>query len=587
MKRWILPLVLVLFTAGRAPAQTGRITGTVTNEQGQPVASADVVVQDTRIGTLTDPDGRFVLTGVPVGTHPVVASLLGYGDATREVTVEADQAATVDFRLVVKAVQLGGIVAVGYGTQEKRTVTGAVSTVKQAQIAEIPTPNAVKAIQGRIPGVDIVNAGNKPGDDISIRIRGVRSITANNDPLFVVDGVPVAGGIGDFNPEDIVSIDVLKDASATAVYGSRGANGVVLITTKGGGVGGVRTQFTADAYVSGQRPYSLPDMMTPDQYLEMLQAAARYAGVSDDPEDVLNAQQQAAYAAGQATDWQDLIERTGVQQNYRLGMNGISGNTRFNLSGNYFDQTGTAVGFAYNRISGAASVDHTQGRLRLGVTAHYTHSLQETALGDGLWGAARQQTGFGAPYDEDGFIIAHPDGDPLAWNPLKAVDGVRNDQRRDRVFGSVFGTFRLLDGVNLRVNFGPDYTHQSLGHYEGPDAIYPGHADRQASYNQFTNFQYILDNILQVNRSFGGIHHIDATLLYGIQKQRLETSSESAQFIPYDAALYYSLNQGQNYQPARPGAQVGDLPDGGPRLAARRRGVHGRLRLAEHPEAAR
>jgi TonB-linked SusC/RagA family outer membrane protein len=549
MKPWILLLVLGLFTAVNASGQNpGQITGTVTNEQGQPVASADVVVQDTRAWALTSPDGRYTLTGVPAGTHTVVASLLGYGDATHEVTVQPGQTVTADFRLVVKAVQLQGIVAVGYGTQEKRTVTGSVATVKSAQIAEIPTPNAVKAIQGRVPGVDIVNAGNKPGDDMSIRIRGVRSITANNDPLFVVDGVPIAGGIGDFNPQDIVSIDVLKDAAATAVYGSRGANGVVLVTTKGGGVGGVSTQFTADAYVSGQRPYSLPEMMNPQQYLEMLQAAARYAGVSDDPGSVLNADQQAAYAAGQATDWQDLIERTGVQQNYQIGMSGISETTRFNLSGNYFDQTGTAVGFDFNRISGTASVDHTHGRLRLGLTAHYTRSLQETALGDGLWGAARQQTGFGLPYGEDGSVIAHPDGDPLAWNPLRAVERVRNDERRNRVFGSLFGTFRLLDGVELRVNFGPDYTHQSLGHYEGPDAIYPGHADRQASLSQFTNFQYVLDNMIQVNRDFGGIHHIDATLLYGIQETRRENSFESAQFIPYDEALYWALDQGQNYQ---------------------------------------
>lgn len=551
MRSWtfLLVLGLAVASAGRLQAQgTGRVAGTVRNEQGQPVASANVMIQGTRIGVVTGADGRYVIAGVPEGAHTVVASLLGYGDATQAVTVAAGQTVVADFRLTVKAVQLEGVVAVGYGTQQRRTVTGAVSTVRSSQIAEIPTSNAIKAIQGRVPGVDIVSSGNKPGDGISIRIRGVRSITANNDPLYVVDGVPVAGGIGDFNPDDIVSIDILKDAAATAIYGSRGANGVVLITTKGAGTGGVQTQFTANAYVSGQRPYSLPTMMNPQQYLEMLQAAARYAGVSDDPSSLLNAQQQAAYAAGQATDWQKLIQRTGVQRNFQLGMNGISGNTRFNLSGNYFDQTGTAVGFDFNRITGTASVDHTQGRLRLGITANFTHSLQETALGDGLWGAARQQTGFGSPYDETGLIVSHPDGDPLAWNPLKAVEGVRNDVRRDRVFASAFGEFRLFDGVNLRVNFGPDYTHQSTGHYEGPDAIYPGHADRQGSFNQFTTFQYILDNMLQVSRDIGTSHHIDATLLYGIQKYRNVYGNESAQFIPYDEALYYSLGQGQNYQ---------------------------------------
>ncbi|PYO90950.1 MAG: hypothetical protein DMD58_05765 [Gemmatimonadetes bacterium] len=545
----LMVLLLAVPVAGRLAAQeTGQVAGTVTNQQGQPVATASVVVQGTRLNVLTGPDGKYVIANVPAGARTVVARLIGYGVATQVVTVTAGQSAVADFQLTAKAIELQGPVVVGYGTQERRTLTGAVSTVTATQINEIPTSNAIKAIQGRVPGVDIVNAGNKPGDDVSIFIRGVRSITAGNNPLIVVDGVPIAGGIGDLNAADIVSIDILKDAAATAIYGSRGANGVVLVTTKGSGTGGVNTQFTAETYVSGQHPYGLPTMMNPQQYLEMLQAAARYAGVSDAPSSVLNSQQQAAYAAGQATDWQKLIERTGVQRNVQFGMNGISENTRFNLSGNYFDQSGTAVGFNFNRFTGDASVDHVQGRLRLGITAYYTHSLQQTALGDGLWGAARQQTGFGSPFDSTGLILAHPDGDALAWNPLKAVAGVRNDLTRDRVFASAFGTLKLHDGVNLRVDFGPDYTHQSTGHFEGADAIYPGHTDREGSYNQFTNLQYILDGILQVNRDFGSEHHVDATLLYGIQKFRGSAANESAMQIPYDEALYYSLGQGQSYQ---------------------------------------
>src|SRR5207302_1844995 len=299
MRLWrlLLGLMLAVPGAGRLQAQeTGQVAGTVTNEQGQPVATASVVVQRTRLGVVTGPDGKYVIPEVPAGTRTVVARLIGFGVATQVVTVTAGQSVVADFRLTAKAIELQGPVVVGYGTQERRTVTGAVSTVKAA--------------------------------------------------------------------------------AATAICGSRGAKGVVLITTKGADTGGVKTQFTADAYVTGQRPYGLPTMMNPQQYLAMLQAAARYAGVSDDPASVLSAQQQAAYAAGQATDWQKLIERTGQQRSVHIGMNGISENTRFNLSGNYFDQTGTAVGFDFNRFTGNASVDHVQGRLRLGVSAQYTHSLQ-------------------------------------------------------------------------------------------------------------------------------------------------------------------------------------------------------------------
>src|SRR5256886_14238782 len=327
MRLWrlLLGLTLAVPGAGRLQAQeTGQVAGTVTNEQGQPVATASVVVQGTRLAVVTGLDGKYVIPEVPAGTRTVVARLIGFGVATEVVTVTPGQSVVADFRLTAKAIELQGPVVIGYGTQERRTVTGVVSTVQAAQIAELPTSNAIKAIQGRVPGVDIVNAGNKPGDSVSIVIRGNRSITANNNALYVVDGVPIAGGIGDFNANDIVSINILKEAAATAIYRSRGANGVVLITTKGAGTGGVKTQFTADAYVTGQRPYGLPTMMNPQQYLAMLQAAARYAGSPDDPSTVLSAQQLAAYTAGQATDRGRAVARPRRQRNVSIRVSGDS-----------------------------------------------------------------------------------------------------------------------------------------------------------------------------------------------------------------------------------------------------------------------
>ncbi len=559
MRSWTVLLALGLFAAGGAQAQqTGRVLGTVVNDQGQPVASASVLVQGTRIGVVTGVDGKYVIPGVPTGTRTIVATLIGYGNATQVVNVQAGGSVVANFRLTVKAVELQGVVAVGYGTQQRRTVTGAVSTVKAAQITEIPTDNVMKAIAGRVAGVDVTLGSSSntagggtsfiPGAGVAVRIRGVRSITASNDPLYVVDGVPIAGGIGDFNPEDIVSIDILKDAAATAVYGSRGANGVVLITTKGAGTGGVQTQFTANASWAAQGVYGLPTMMNNDQYVATLEAAAAYLGMAPGAgKATLTNVAQAAYAAGQHTDWQSLIKRTAQQRNFQLGMNGISGNTRFNLSGQYYDQTGTAVGLDFNRITGTASLDHTQGRLRLGITSNFAHSLQTVNGGEGLWGAARQQTGFGVPYDSAGALITNPDGDPLAYNPLKLVQGRLSQNRRDRLFASAFGTLKLLEGVDLRVNFGPDYTGRNTGDYTGPDVQFGGASYRSGRYQSWSTFQYILDNMLQVNRDIGQIHHVDATLLYGIQRFREVYTNQQANHIPYDEALYYSLGQGDQF----------------------------------------
>src|SRR5437773_3198998 len=549
MKPWKLFWVLALAAAGPLEGQaTGQISGVVRNRAGQPTAFATVTVRGTRFSTVTGTDGRYTLPEVPPGSYTVVAALIGYGFATATASVEPGQVVQLDFALEPRAIQLEGVTVVGYGTQEKRTVTGAMATVNADQLVETPTFNAIKGMQNRLAGVDITNAGNKPGDQASIRIRGVRSITAGNDPLIVVDGVPIAGRLDDLDPNNIVSIDVLKDAASTAIYGSRGANGVILVTTKGAGLGGVQTEFRAGMSYAGQSPYGLPTLMTNDQYVQALQDAAAYAGVSTSPQNLLNNVAYAAYQAGQHTDWQKLISQTGYQKNLQMGMSGVSGATRFNISGNYFDQTGTAVGLRFNRATGTAAVDHTQGRLHLGVSGTFTHSLQAVNGGDGLVGAARQQTGFGLPRDSSGALITNPDGDPLAYNPLKLVLGRVSDNRRDRVFASAFASFKLLEGVDLRVNFGPDYTQASTGDFTGADVQFGGQSFRTASFNQNTNFQYILDNMLQVSRDIGTSHHVDATLLYGIQKSRFTFGNESAWHIPYDEALYYGIGQGDNYQ---------------------------------------
>ncbi|MEO6528235.1 MAG: TonB-dependent receptor plug domain-containing protein, partial [Gemmatimonadaceae bacterium] len=237
MKRRLITVSLLsacalLLPASRVLAQdatTGRITGTITGSEGnQPIQGVRITLLGTQLTVTSNPQGRYTIQGIAPGSYRLRASAIGYTPVIVDsVPVRAGQTANADIALKHQTVELERIVTVGYGTLAKRDVTGSVGSVSAEQIKQIPTTNAIDAIKGRVAGVDIVSTGYKPGDGVRVRIRGQRSLKASNDPLYVLDGIPMAGGIGDLNPTDIESIEVLKDASATAIYGSRGANGVV------------------------------------------------------------------------------------------------------------------------------------------------------------------------------------------------------------------------------------------------------------------------------------------------------------------------------------------------------------------------
>jgi len=253
MKRRLITVSLLsacalLLPASRVVAQdasTGRITGVITAEEGNlPLQGVRVTLLGTQLTVTSNPQGRYTIAGIAAGSYRLRASAIGYTPVIVDsVPVRAGQTASADIALKRQTVQLEAVVTVGYGTLAKRDVTGAVGSVTAEQIKQIPTTNAIDAIKGRVAGVDIVSTGYKPGDGVRVRIRGQRSLKASNDPLYVLDGIPMAGGIGDLSPNDIESIEVLKDASATAIYGSRGANGVVLVTSRRGVAGNTRTTY--------------------------------------------------------------------------------------------------------------------------------------------------------------------------------------------------------------------------------------------------------------------------------------------------------------------------------------------------------
>ena len=302
--------------------QTNTVTGIVSDEGGMGMPGVNVIVKGTSNGTTTDANGAYslVLPGDEASTV-LVFTFIGY--ISQEQPLNGRTA--VNVTLAADVQQLTEVVVVGYGTQRKKDITGSVSSISTKEVTELPVTNAQQALQGRIPGVDVVSTGTQPGAGVSVRIRGRRSFNAGNDPLYVLDGIPLAGGISDINTQDIQSMDVLKDASATAIYGSRGANGVVLITTKRGTTDG-KTKVSYDGYYGVTSSLGKIDMMNGAQFAEYKRESRRATGTYNDADPVaadnklFEPVELEGIASGRTTDYQDLMLRNGHQQNHQIGI---------------------------------------------------------------------------------------------------------------------------------------------------------------------------------------------------------------------------------------------------------------------------
>jgi TonB-linked SusC/RagA family outer membrane protein len=563
MKRWLATVGLLAFlvpvTRAAAQADASRITGTVTaTDGGNPVSGARVNILGTRLGAETNSQGRYTILTTP-GTFRVRVSAIGYTPTVMDsVPVAAGQATTANFQLKRQTVELEKVVVVGYGTQAKRDVTGAVGSVSAEQIAQQPTTNVVEAIKGKVPGVDIISTGYKPGDGIQIRIRGTRSLKASNDPLYVLDGVPMAGSIGDINPSDIESIEILKDASATAIYGSRGANGVVLVTSKKGNSSG-RTRVTYDTYAAVQTATKKIDVFDGPAFLEykreawrtagLYNAAVCGAGVASCPaadataSGMLYSQELAATSAGVNTDWQDLIRRNGNQVNHQLAIAGGNGTTNYSASGNLMRQTGIVLGQDYDRKSLRVNVEsQAVPRLRFGGSAMVVRSTQNLGRGDALYSETLADSPLSVAYDSTtGNVLFKPTPDPQRDNPLSDVANWLDERVRTRLFGTLTGTATIADGLDYRVNFGPDITYARQGLFHGAETNQQQGSPADAQMKNDRTFDYTLDNILTYRRGFGADHKIDLTALYSVEKNTFEGDSIKVANLPYETQRFYNL----------------------------------------------
>ncbi|MCF0070966.1 TonB-dependent receptor [Dyadobacter sp. CY261] len=525
-------------------------------EDNQGIPGVSVVIKGSKSGTNTDADGSFKLN-VPEDNAVLVFSAVGF--TTQEVPV--GNKSVIDIILASDQKILTEVVVVGYGTQKKSQLTGAISSVGAKEINEMPITNLGQALQGRAAGVDVTQAGSKPGTVPKILIRGRRSFNAGNDPLYVVDGIPLAGGYEDMNPNDIQSMEVLKDATATAIYGSRGANGVVIVSTKRGGLKG-KTTVTYDGYVGVSKALDKVDLFSGPEFAEFVREAYRATGGYKDaagnaiPTGVINAEADAKVAVlggdpnvakgianGTSTDWQDLVVSTGVMQNHSIGVQGGSDRTQFYLSGGFFRDKGVIKEANFTRLSLRANLDHNVNKwLKVGLSSYMMNS---TRNGENLntYGMTINQNPLAVPFDENGKMIFSPTNDALLTNPLaELVKGAQVDElKRYRIFNSIYTEFSILPGLKYRVNFGPDFVISRYGRFIGGQTNARKGGDAQANTGNAIQFNWTLENIINYNKTFGGKHNLNVTLLHSIQRDRAEVYSSSVQGVPVENQSFYNL----------------------------------------------
>jgi TonB-linked SusC/RagA family outer membrane protein len=375
MKKILMLFALFLIAGTLAMAQTVQISGTVTSsEDGTPLPGVTIFVKGTTLGTLTAPDGKYVLT-VPVKNNLLVFSYIGF--KTQEIDISGKT--TVNAVLVQDLFKVDEVVVVAYGTQQKRDLAGAVASVKGDAIKSIPVQSFDQALQGKAAGVAITLPNGVLNNPPVIRIRGYNSISGSSFPLVVVDGVPIATGsfgvtastnaLSDINPSDIASMDILKDASATALYGSRAANGVILITTKHGSGG--KTKVTYDGYVGYTEPYNIFKVMNAQQYIDEKNAArVNMLGPSAAPITLLTD----ANGNPISTNWADKVYRKGFQQNHALTISGSTALTNYFLSIGYADQQGMVRSNNFTRKNARLNIDHkVNDFLKVGANIGYTN----------------------------------------------------------------------------------------------------------------------------------------------------------------------------------------------------------------------
>ncbi|MGN6292139.1 MAG: SusC/RagA family TonB-linked outer membrane protein [Chitinophagaceae bacterium] len=575
MRKLLVALTAVLLFTGQLLAQR-TITGKVTDEKGEPVPNASVMVKGSNTGTVTKSDGTYSITVPANAKHLVISSV---DMATEEIAIGSQTTINTTLKAADKSLQ--EVVVVGYGTQRKSDITGNIATVKGAAIADKPVPSFDAALAGRAAGVQITVPNGVLNNPPVFRIRGTNSINLSSYPLIVIDGIVTYTGdvsqtlaasnvLSNINPADIESMDILKDAAATAIYGSRAANGVVLITTKKGKKG--KAKVTYDGWLGWTTPTRMWEMLNAQQYMDIKNEGlanvgntARYLptnGPDGKPID---------------TDWSDVIYRTGVSHSHNMSVSGANDATTYYFSFGYTNQEGIIRKNDFNRKTVRFNVDQKVNNwFSLGVNASYTNELNKAALNSGsLPGAAFASGGVGrlalslppnvSPYNNDGSYNLN--GNALGkmnnienitfWNPQPILDNNYSNTENNRLLGNVYAQIKPIKEVTFRTSYGVDYLNSDNKNFytkiQGDGFSVGGSAFSTLGKNK----RWTWTNTLQFDKTFANDHTVG--VLGGTEQQRstyegfgLSRQSLSDDFFTviqggFNTPLTAGLGLGENY----------------------------------------
>ena len=518
------------------------ITGTVTDlSTGETLPGVNILVKGTTIGTITDVEGNYRLTA-PDDAQTLVFSSVGY---TSEEVAIGDQT-IINLEMAPDIQSLSEIVVIGYGTTRRKDLTGAVSSVNNEELVSVPTLGLDQALQGRAAGVNVTQTQAEPGGNIKIRIRGSNSIQGDNEPLYVIDGF-IGGNISTVDPSDIASINVLKDASSTAIYGTRGANGVVLITTKSGKPG--KPVITIDSYYGLQQVSNTIDLMNAEQFASFTNAS-RVADGEEAPFDLQNLPAN--------TDWQDEMFRTAPIQNYNVGVSGAADNLNYYTSLNYINQEGVMIGTGYDRFNFRTNLDVAAAeKLNLGAKFGLSVVNNQRALSQvGFRTASFHQPLVNAlllpatasPYNPDGSIKegALNALDVLYINPVNTQLNQDFEQNSKIFNGNIYGEYEIFSSLRFKSVFGLDLDNTRVNQFR-PSTVYDSSNPVRnfASNNSSLNTNWLSESYLTYSNDWDN-HSLEFLVGTTIQKNRFENVFAQTSDFSVDTFGFSSLQAGNN-----------------------------------------